>query len=276
MGQKHILIVDDDNSILRMLEFGLKKLGPNYHISTAENMTSAMRQIEEIQFDLIITDYMMPGMTGVDLVRAVRRLSPATQVVLMTAYGTNKLRDTTDNLHIDGYLNKPFTMDQIRDIVRQSALSIVEAPISQSDGAYPPDETDDGLGSTPVDDKPPDYVSVAEHLHQLQINAGSRAVMLINNQGMSVHVVGEITPSKISQICELVASNHYGPAKLAHLLDNKKPFKASFYEGDSYNLYVCDVNGKCLLAVVFDVKLRPGVVWFYTKQTASALEPLIV
>lgn len=276
MGQKHILIVDDDSSILRMLEFGLKKLGPNYQISTAENMTSALQQIEQNPIDLIITDYMMPGMTGVDLVRAVRRISPATQVVLMTAYGTNKLRDTTDNLHIDGYLNKPFTMDQIRDIVRQSAIPVVEAPSSPPDGIYTLDETASGFGPASVDDKPAEYVSVAEHLHQLQINAGSRVVMLINNQGMSVQVVGEITPSKISQICELVAGNHYGPAKLAHLLDNKRPFKASFYEGDSYNLYVCDVNGKCLLAVVFDVKLRPGVVWFYTKQTASALEPLIV
>ncbi|MCB9077475.1 MAG: response regulator [Anaerolineaceae bacterium] len=276
MGQKHILIVDDDKSILRMLEFGLKKLGPNYQISTAENMTSAMRQIEQSHIDLIITDYMMPGMTGVDLVRAVRSISPATQVVLMTAYGTNKLRDTTDNLHIDGYLNKPFTMDQIRDIVRQSSTPIVEPPLPQPAGAYTFGEAAGKLAAAPVDDKATEYVSVAEHLHQLQINAGSRAVMLINHQGMSVQVVGEITPSKISQICELVAGNHYGPAKLAHLLDNKKPFKASFYEGDSYNLYVCDVNGKCLLAVVFDVKLRPGVVWFYTKQTATALEPLIV
>ncbi|MCB0164527.1 MAG: response regulator [Anaerolineae bacterium] len=259
-----------------MLEFGLKKLGANYQISTAENMTSALRQIEQNSIDLIITDYMMPGMTGVDLVRAVRRISPATQVVLMTAYGTNKLRDTTDNLHIDGYLSKPFTMDQIRDIVRQSATSIVEDPVAEPDGAYTLDETGATVRPAPMDEKSTEYVSVIEHLHQLQINAGSRAVMLINNQGMSVQVVGEITASKISQICELVADNHYGPAKLAHLLDNKKPFKASFYEGDSYNLYICDVNGKCLLAVVFDVKLRPGVVWFYTKQTATALEPLIV
>ena len=91
-----------------------------------------------------------------------------------------------------------------------------------------------------------------------------------------MQVIGQINQSKIDEICKLVASNHYGPAKLSNLLDNKKTFKASFYEGDSYNLYVCDVNGKCLLAVVFDVKLRPGVIWFYTKQTATALEPLIV
>ena len=276
MGQKHVLIVDDDKSILRMLEFGLKKLGPNYHISTAESMYSAMDQIEDTFFDLIITDYMMPGMTGIDLVRAVRSISPDTQVVLMTAYGTNKLRSTTDNLDIDGYLSKPFTMDQIRDIVRQTANSVVDPPPFQPDTRYTLVETSDEVNITRNENKPVTHMSVTEHLHQLQVNAGSRAVMLINKLGSSVQLVGQINPDKVDDICKLVASNHYGPAKLANLLDNKKTFKASFYEGDSYNLYVCDVNGKSLLAVVFDVKLRPGVVWFYTKQTATALEPLIM
>lgn len=275
MGQKQVLIVDDDKSILRMLEFGLKKLGAGYHISTAENTYSALAQIEATFFDLVITDYMMPDMTGVDLVRAVRSLSPDTQVVLMTAYGTNKLRSTTDNLHVDGYLSKPFTMDQIRDVVRQSATPVMESVPLEIDNRDTFTETQDEVNSGSGEIASDSYGSVVDHLNQLQVNAGSRAVMLINNLGMSVQVVGQIDQSKIAQICELVASNHYGPAKLANLLDNEKTFKASFYEGDSYNLYVCDVNGKCLLAVVFDVKLRPGVVWFYTKQTATALEPLI-
>ena len=259
-----------------MLEYGLKKLGPNYQISTAETMYSALDQIEETFFDLIITDYMMPGMTGVDLVRAVRSLSPKTQVVLMTAYGTNKLRNTTDSLQIDGYLNKPFTMDQIRDIVRQTANPVNKTQPLTSNSHYEFVETTDEVELVFDEDKPVEYMSVFDHLHQLQVNAGSRAVILVNNRGVPMQVVGQINQSKIDEICKLIASNHYGPAKLANLLDNKKTFKASFYEGDSYNLYVCDVNRKCLLATVFDVKLRPGVVWFYTKQTATALEPLIV
>ena len=88
-------------------------------------------------------------------------------------------------------------------------------------------------------------------------------------------MVGQIIRSKVDYICALVAANHYSPAELSSLLLNQKTFKASFYEGDTYNLYVCDVNEKFLLAVIFDARLRPGVVWFYTKQTALALAPLL-
>ena len=103
MTQKRILIVDDDKSILRMLEFGLKKMGPDYQFFTARDIYNALEQIETEWFDLVVTDYMMPGMTGVDLARAVRKISPDTQVVLMTAYGSSELRNTTDNLGIDGF-----------------------------------------------------------------------------------------------------------------------------------------------------------------------------
>ncbi len=263
MSKKHILIVDDDKSILRMLEFGLKKLGPDYQFFTAQSIYKALEQVEEQWFDLVITDYMMPGMTGVDLARAVRSISPHTQVVLMTAYGSIELRHTTDNLGIDGFLNKPFTMEQIRELVIKT--------VNRDKADNLPQNSDVNLAAQPgLADK-----SVDNHLQKLLVDAGTRGVMLVSADGYPVQVFGQIDPHKSEYICALVAANFYSPAELSSLLDNQKAFKASFYEGDAYNLYVSDVNGKYLLAVVFDVKLRPGVVWFYTKQTATALAPLL-
>ena len=60
---------------------------------------------------------MMPTITGVDLARAIRKVSPNTQVVLMTAYGTRRLRDTTKIVGVDAYLDKPFTFDEIHRVV---------------------------------------------------------------------------------------------------------------------------------------------------------------
>ncbi len=268
MNTKRVLIVDDDKSILRMLEFGLKKLGSDYEFFTALDIYGAMEHVEKQWFDLVITDYMMPGMTGVDLARVVRRVSPDTQVVLMTAYGSSELRHTTDNLGIDGFLNKPFTMEQIREVVLRAT------------NRYEPEEEAPPI---PVPQTPPldlevsqlNDQSVESYLQKLQVDAGSRGVILITSDGHQVQLVGQIDNSKLEYICALIAANFHSPLELSNLLDNQKPFKASFFEGDSYNLYVCNVNGKYLLAVVFDVRLRPGVVWFYTKQTASALVSLL-
>ncbi|HMQ55834.1 MAG TPA: response regulator [Anaerolineae bacterium] len=274
MGQKRVLIVDDDINILRMLEFGLKKFGPEYKILTSGEITEAIQRIEKEYFDLVITDYMMPTMTGIDLARAVRKISPETQVILMTAYGTNKLRNTSESLPVDGFLNKPFTMDQFRQVVLQvssqsNGLHLAQPELGQlalSEGLDPIEENGHQVYES---------LSVIQSLQKLQVNAGARAVLLLNRAGRALQVVGEINRARLDQIGDLVTTNHYGPAGLSQLLDNKNTFRASFYEGDTYNLYVCDVDSAYLLAVVFDVKLRPGVVWFYTKQAAAALSLLI-
>lgn len=266
MPKKRILLVDDDKDILRMLEYGLKKLSADFQIATARDSASAMDQVENQQFDMVLTDYMMPGITGIDLARAVRRISPETKVVLMTAFGTSRLRDTTDLLGFDGYLNKPFDINQIRKIVQ----GIEEDPDQIGEQEKPPAETSAQPETSPVSAQ-----SINDHLQKLQANAGLRCVLLINSHDESVQVVGQIDHSKITKISTLATINFLGAAELAGLLDNRKPFKSTFYEGDDYNIYMCDVNGKYLLAVVFDARLRPGVVWFYTKQTVNILIPLL-
>ena len=120
MGKMRILIVDDDKDIIRMLEFNLKKLSANYHVGAVKNTDLALKKIEEEWFDLVLTDYMMPGMTGVDLARAVHRLSPDTQIILMTAYSSSKLRSTSNHVGFDGFLNKPFDMGQLRKMVEKA------------------------------------------------------------------------------------------------------------------------------------------------------------
>ncbi len=77
------------------------------------------------------------------------------------------------------------------------------------------------------------------------------------------------------KVAALAASNFMKTSELSSLLNNKKSFKSGFYEGDAYNIYIYDINNSSLLAVIFDGKLRPGVIWFYAKQTAAALLPLL-
>lgn len=266
MGETRVLIVDDDDSMLRMLEYSLQKLGPDFEIFTAKDMTDAVSKIEERRIDLVITDYMMPGMTGVDLARAVHRLSPDTQIVLMTAYGTSKLRDTSDHIGFDGFLDKPFDIDKVREIIldtiKQVKLNTVPTPPLANEAAT----------QLTFPEAAP---TVNGLLEQLLINAGARAVLLINTAGDPLKIIGQIEQNQAKMVATLVVTNFLQSSELSSLLGNKKTFRSGFYEGDSDNIYICTVNEGTLLGVIFDVKLRPGVVWFYTKQTAASLLPLL-
>lgn len=254
---KRVLIVDDDSEILLMLQFALEKLGLGYQVVTALGSDEAMKQIENDSFDLVVTDYMMNGITGVDLARAMRRIAPDTQVILMTAYGTRRLRDTTEYLGINGYLDKPFTLQKIQEVIQHT----LESAPGQADLSQP---------KIPVLDK-----AVGQHMQALQANTNARFVLLLTSGGYPLHVVGPTDDLRLANISALIAANFLAAAEMADLLSNQTVFKSTFHEGDDFNVYAYDIDGAHLLAVVFDAKLKPGVVWFYTKQAAAALAPLL-
>jgi CheY-like chemotaxis protein/predicted regulator of Ras-like GTPase activity (Roadblock/LC7/MglB family) len=255
---KRVLIVDDDKEILLMLDFALKKLGPEYDIITATGSIEALEMVQQADpFDLVVTDYVMKEITGVDLARAVRRISPKTPVILMTAYGTKRLRATTESLGFDGYLDKPFTVQKIRGIVQQ--MVHVERKVPEDMPEPEPMPTED----------------MSEHLKALQINANARCVLLLRSDGYPVQVAGDTRSLNLPNVSALIAANVMSAGELAHLLGNEEAFRSSYHEGGDFNVYAYNVNDTFLLAVVFDANRKSGVVWFYTKQTALVLAPLL-
>jgi len=257
MSKKRVLIVDNDKDISLLLQHSLRMLGPEYEIVTVTDAVTAISLIEKESFAVVITDYMMPVMTGVDLAMVVRRISPETQVVLMTAYGTSNLRDTSKFLGLDGYLDKPFPLERVQEIVRRAAAQTrsEEKPLPQ--------------------EKPRLSQAVYEQLRTLQNNAGVRCVLLITAAGRPVQVVGQTAGFEVTGVSALVAANFLAAAELAKLLGNQAIFKSSYHEGENYNIYAHDVNKKLLLVLVFDAKQKPGSVWFYTKHAASTLAQLL-
>jgi len=274
MGKMSVLIVDDDKDIRRMLEFNLQRLGADYHVVAVKDTDEALKKIEEEWFDLVLTDYMMPGMTGVDLARVVHRLSPDTQIILMTAYSSPKLRNTSDHVGFDGFLNKPFDMEQLRRLVEKAARQSKTEREARTNAKATPAEKLPAQETIPSK-TPPQPESIDQHLQNLKVNSGVQAVLLVNAEGQLLKTAGQIVTKNADDIAKNIVESFLATSKLSNLLENKETFKSSFYEGDAYNIYVCHVNQTSLLAVIFDVTLRPGVVWFYTKQTAAALSPLV-
>ena len=81
------ILVVDDSPVERCLVEGLLSQNPNYRVTLAENGRVALRRIEEMVPDLVVTDLLMPEMDGLELVRHMRRSYPDVPVILMTAFG---------------------------------------------------------------------------------------------------------------------------------------------------------------------------------------------
>jgi YesN/AraC family two-component response regulator len=114
MTRKRILIVDDDTALLQMLEDGIELLCADCEVERATDGRAALRHLARHSFDLVLTDYHMPGMNGLELAVVVRQALPHTRIVLMTAYGEGeRVQDGIRALDLEGYLKKPFSMKQL-------------------------------------------------------------------------------------------------------------------------------------------------------------------
>jgi DNA-binding NtrC family response regulator len=115
-----VLVVDDEPKVALTLAASLEGLASGFAVDTAYGFAEAFARVQQTRYRLLIVDYEMPGLNGLDLARAVRRVTPETRIVLMTAYGTQALRDTARLLGLVGYLDKPFTIAQLRELVQRT------------------------------------------------------------------------------------------------------------------------------------------------------------
>ena len=103
--EAHILVVDDDDGIRELVKQYLKQ--NNFLVSTANSAEDALEKIQVIKFDLIILDIMMPGKTGLQFLKEIRKNSKV-PILMLTAMSSTE--DRIDGLETgaDDYLSKPF------------------------------------------------------------------------------------------------------------------------------------------------------------------------
>ena len=114
----NILIVDDEKSILFSLKAALSKEG--YQVKSAENPNEALKFFEPGAFQVIISDYNMPGMSGMEFLKQVKQIDPEAVFILMTAYGSEKLAIEAMKEGAYDYFSKPFDIEEMRVIVAKA------------------------------------------------------------------------------------------------------------------------------------------------------------
>ena len=121
IGAESILLLDDEQAVVKMGSAILKRLG--YKVTTE---TDSLRALEVFsagpdEFDLIITDYAMPNLTGIALAREIRRIRPDMPILLCTGYSEKITSDSVRELGIE-LLLKPYRLRQISEVVRKYSM----------------------------------------------------------------------------------------------------------------------------------------------------------
>ncbi|RLB18268.1 MAG: response regulator [Deltaproteobacteria bacterium] len=116
-----VLLVDDDEWIRHSL--GLYFEGEGCHIHTLETAEEGMEAIKAEEFDVVIADYRLSGMDGLEFLRLIRGISPKAKRVLVTAYGNEDIITRARELGIRDFIRKPFTSRAFEASLKRSIRS---------------------------------------------------------------------------------------------------------------------------------------------------------
>ncbi len=259
--KQRILIVDDEFSVLTVLKSSLKKLGTDYEVDVASSGEEALMELETRAYDVVVTDYQMDGMNGLQLLDAIHSINPDTRVVMITAYGSDKLEMEARQREAYDYLTKPLEIAAFRQVV-QDALD--EMAISRP-------------GILILSDKR--FRHVMELMEALKIDIGARFLFLSDAGGRVLAQIGDPDTLILKEIGPLLGGGISTIIEVGRCLDgNINTINLTYREGDRENLYIVNIGQQILLTIVVEqtpYSSKLGSVWYYARKTAVSLRETV-
>ena len=113
---KHILIVEDEPNIIESLSFLLERVG--FTVSSERDGAMAMGKIQAHKPDLVILDVMLPNRSGFDILRDIGEIADGPFVLMLTAKGQARDRQTAEEIGVTRFMTKPFANAEIIEAVQ--------------------------------------------------------------------------------------------------------------------------------------------------------------
>lgn len=128
VNKKRILVVDDEINVCKSIRQAL--LCEAYEIDTSLSGEDALKKEDVKRYDVIVADLMMPGLSGLDLLQALKGKNSAAKVIMITGYPT--LKNTVQSVQLGAFdfLPKPFLPSDLRNVVARA----LEAGDSEKQG----------------------------------------------------------------------------------------------------------------------------------------------
>ncbi len=114
----HLLIVDEEEHLLWALENNLLPEREDIKILTAHSGEAALEILKQRVIEVLICDIKMPGkVDGFQLILRAKEIAPDARVVIMTAFGTNRIQNLAERIGITHYIEKPFNISDLRNVI---------------------------------------------------------------------------------------------------------------------------------------------------------------
>jgi len=236
MPSSRILIVEDQHEVSRLLHSALDTLEHKLEVIEIPSGEEAILDSSRKPVDLLVADFRLPGLTGIELMRKVRKYHPKVKVILITGQTDPKIRKEVAEAGADAFFIKPVPIADFLDAVERH-LGLVESilppePISTED--------DEELQR-----------SLPDLLAQLRQELEAIAVLLLNDAGRILARAGDLPDSndEISLLSSLLSIYSAGQ-KVSWLIGQKAASSWYVFDGDKYDLIFAPVGTSHAMLVI--------------------------
>ena len=112
------LVIDDDAATLELMRFQLES--ENFEVSTAENAQKGLNLINDIEFDIILTDLNLPDISGIEMVKRAKEILPETEIIMVTGFGSTEKAIEATKAGAFYFVEKPIEFDELIVLIEKA------------------------------------------------------------------------------------------------------------------------------------------------------------
>lgn len=266
MSDSHrILVVDDDFATLDFLRSILELSEGDFEVLGVPSAEEGMLALRRANFNLLVADVRLPGMSGLEMARKAREVSPGIPVIMITGYDSPEAEAEAAALGVVNYFSKPLDAEDFLNAVFEAVEGIHALGIESMAGMEQPPGA---LVS----------VEVSRRLEALRADTGAQRVILATLSGEILECSGSIEDEELQRLVTSMAFSMDSSFNLSDRLGAGEPQTIQFLVGDESDLYCANVNREHFLAIFFDAQVRRGrigTVWVFARRAIGDLRSML-
>lgn len=218
-----------------MLKSGVETLGSDFSVIAVPSGEEAVLEIAMGEFDLLVTDVRLPGISGLEVMRRVRTSHPELKVILITGVLDPTIRRNAADAGADAFFLKPIELADFLDAVER-CLGLVDDKMPESNLLQPTDIPEDG---------------VADRLTTLRKDLGAFSAILLDDRGRPVVQAGDLPDDAAAaeNLFPALMAGFSASMKVSNFLGASRPDSLTYFGGTKFALFFAPVGTSHALLV---------------------------
>lgn len=263
---KQILVVDDHFAVLDSLRTLLLSADPTFRVIAVPSAEEGFLELGRTPCDLLITDVRLPGMSGFELARRVRRLRPEIPIIMITTTPSAPEREEAERLGVCRYLEKPLNTRAFLATVHSALAGATPEPAAAApEQAHTPERMRAGA-------------VVETRLQILRADTGASQVALVSKEGRIVCQLGDGDEQEITRLATIAAASMRHGLELSIQLESEGPVMIQYQAGERADLYTANVGANYFVMLLFDARERRGrigTIWVFAQRAIRELKEML-